>query len=354
MNAKCDVIVLTWNQLNTIKEFVESFLSKTRTPCRLAIIDNGSKDGTKNYLKDLQGTDIVKIKVILNNENKGFVGGMNQGIEASRAPYVCLANNDLTFTEGWMEEVISVFENNEKIGVLNPNSNSLGLQVPKGKELDEFANELKDKNKGQFIQMPFCIGYCMFIRKEVIEKIGGLSEEFMPIFFEDTDYSLKAQKAGFLIGVAKGSYVLHQEHAAFSKKEKKKEQLFRKSKKTFTKKWGKILRVAWIAKDYNELLENLDKGLSLAKEGNFVWFFIKDFNKEKKEVFKEHGSIEHAGVNFISYNNGLDLFWKIIKKKKRYQPIINIGKFTGFFLKLLGHKVIDNYNYNRVKKIKFS
>jgi GT2 family glycosyltransferase len=354
MNAKCDVIVLTWNQLDTIKKFVGSFLKKTKTPCRLLIIDNGSKDRTKDYLKDLQGNNTVKIETVLNNENKGFVGGMNQGIAASNAPYVCLANNDLIFTEGWMKEVISVFENNEKIGVLNPNSNSLGLQVPEDKQLDEFANELKQKRKGQFAQMPFCIGYCMFIRKEVIEKVGGLSEEFMPIFFEDSDYSLKVQKAGYLIGVARGSYVWHQEHASFSRIPKKKEQIFRKSRETFIKKWGKILRVAWIVKNYQELLDGLNKGISLANDGNYVWFFVKDFYKEKSEFFNQQNLIEHTGVNFINYNNGIDLFWKITKKKKKYQPIINNNKFLNFFLNLFGYKVINSYNYKKIKRIKFS
>ena len=56
----------------------------------------------------------------------------------------------------------------------------------------------------------------MLIRRSLIDKVGGLSEEFMPMFFEDTDYSMKSNQAGYKVGVAKKSYVWHQEHASQS------------------------------------------------------------------------------------------------------------------------------------------
>ena len=104
------MIVLSWNRLDITKNFVESFWSNTSVSSRLIIIDNASSDGTIEYLSSLKDSSNRTLKIIFNKENKGFAGGMNQGIAISDAPYVCLANNDLLFTKGWLEEIINIFQ----------------------------------------------------------------------------------------------------------------------------------------------------------------------------------------------------------------------------------------------------
>ena len=352
MRYLCDIIVLTWNQKEIIKSFVESLLRTTYLPSQLIIIDNASIDGTREYLESLRSTDQFKVKIILNNENRGFVGGMNQGLTVSSAPYVCLANNDLIFTKGWLSEIISIFEKHPKVGVLNPHSNNLGANPPKGVSLEEFAQQLKARYTGVFVEMPFCIGFCMVIKREVIEKIGGLSEEFHPMFFEDTDYSMKAKSAGYLIGVAKGSYVWHQEHASFKQWPKEKEEVFAKSREKFTKKWGKILRVAWIVEDFKELLDNLDRGINLAREGNFVRFFVKNLHKEREAIFKESNHFEHSGIEFIKFNNLFDLVFKILKKKKRYNLIISKSRSLHWLLDKFKYPVLTDFDEEKIREIK--
>lgn len=153
---------------------MESFLACTETPSRLIVIDNGSNDGTKEYLSSLKDTDKCKFVVVLNNENKGFVEGVNQGIRLSDASHVCLVNNDVIFSKGWLAEIISVFENNKQIGLLNPNSNNLGAKVPENKTIESFSKFLREENKGKFVELPFCIGFCLVTKREVIEKVGGV------------------------------------------------------------------------------------------------------------------------------------------------------------------------------------
>jgi len=356
MNASylCDVVVLTWNQLDIIREFVKSFLSNTTLPSRLIIVDNGSTDGTKEYLLSLNDTSNCKFKIVLNEENKGFVGGMNQGIEISSAPYVCLANNDLLFTKGWLKEVISIFQKYPNVGVLNPNSSSLG-RTPLGKtSLEDFAAQLKDKQKGLFVETPFCIGFCMIIKREVINKVGALSEEFYPIFFEDSDYSMKALKAGYLIGVARGSYVWHKEHASFKQMNRNKEKFFVKNRSVFQKKWGKILRIAYIMNDGKELSAELDKGINLARDCNYIYFFIKNLDKERAAIFKEHGVFFHSGVSFVKFGNIFDLVWKILRKKKgkKYDLIVSKDKFLQRIFSRLGIKILSGLNKAEIRTMK--
>lgn len=314
VQVKCDVIVLSWNRRDLTKSFVESFLSSTITPTRLIIIDNDSSDNTPEHLESLRDTDNCKFQVILNKENIGFVRGMNQGIAFSDAPYVCLANNDLIFNKGWLEEIINIFEKYPEVGLLSPNSNNLGAPKPAPDE------------KGVFAELPFVVGFCMVIKREVIDKVGALSDEFYPMFFEDSDYSLKAVKAGYRIGVARGSFVWHEEHASWETQAREKEAIFRKNRDTFNKKWGKIQRIAWVVNNADEVITNLSRAVEISREGNYLWFMVKGENLNRPEIFKKAGLIEHCGINFIRYNNKLDLWWKILKKKKKYDKIIWEGE----------------------------
>lgn len=352
MSHSCDVIVLSWNQKEVTKQFVESYFVNTTYPARLIIIDNNSSDGTEEYLKQLEKRcDNINIKVIYNNKNKGFVGGMNQGIALSDAEFICLANNDLLFTKGWLAEMISVFEKNTNIGVLNPNSNNIGAKPGSGVSLSDFAKHLMENYQGTFVEMPFCIGFCMVIKRDVINRVGGLSKEFHPFFFEDTDFSMKAKQAGFLIGMAKASFVWHEEHTSVSKLGTQKEEYFTKSRAAFFKKWGKILRVAWVVDDAKDVLNNLDKALRIVRRGNFLWFFT-THPLERSSFFAKNSLTEHSGINFTRFRNRLDLLWKILKKKKGYDMIITKDRFTQNLLSRCGYNTCDTYCADTIEKIK--
>lgn len=352
MKPSCDIVVLTWNQKDIIKSFVESFLGNTKTSCRLIIVANGCHDGTPEYLATLRSTSLCEFKIIVNKENNGFVGAMNQGLEISDAPYVGLANNDLLFTLGWLEEVISVFESDNRIGLLNPNSNNLGVRPLKGESLQSLAQGLKEKNSARFKEMPFCVGFCMFTKREVIAKVGGLSKEFYPLFFEDTDYSMKVAKAGYLIGVASRAYVWHQEHASFKQMGGEREALFKQSRAAFIKKWGKILRIAWIESAPLGVRDNLRKGIDLARQGNYVAFYIKNAGIQRGDIFKDRNSYEHSGVQIKRFGSYIGLAWKILLKKKKPDLIICKNKTLRHIFEAFGQKASACFDSGLIEGIK--
>lgn len=340
MSPICDVIVLTWNRRDVIEGFVGSLLANTVVPTRLIIIDNGSSDGTGEYLSSLRGNGNCLIKVVLNDENKGFVRGMNQGIEMSDAPYVCLANNDIMFSRGWLKEIVSIFKRYPEVGLLNPNSNNLGMCFAGKGAWEEFAASPPEQERGVFAEMPFCIAFCLVIRREVIDKIGGLSLEFAPMFFEDTDYSLRVAQAGYRIGVAKGAYVYHKEHGSFAAAgDDKIKALFADSEKVFFKKWGKILRIAWVVGSEEELREGLEKAKDVVRRGNFIWVLGRGLSGSREAVFRRYNSCEHSGINFVNSPNSLLSFFRIVVKKKRYDLIITPNRLLGAMLRCWGYKV---------------
>lgn len=351
MNVKCDIIVLTWNQLDIIKQFVESYLENTSELSRLIIIDNGSSDGTPEYLSSLTDTDKVFFKVVLNTENRGFVGGMNQGIELSSASYVCLANNDLIFTKGWLKKIVAVFESNEKIGIINPNSNNLNNFPAKGQSYQEYANELYEEYQNEFWEMPFCIGFCMFIRRKVIDEIGGLSKDFYPMFFEDTDYSLMASRKGFLIGVAKGAYVWHIEHACFKNMGKNRIRYFENSRLAFKKKWGETLRIGWVLKSEDITREILEQASVLSRNGHYIFLLIRG-RCDRKELFKKYNLPVHTGIQFKSYDSYAKIIFKVFFKKKKFHSLIASSRWLFFVCKLRGITYNSSFNIDKILMLK--
>jgi len=352
MQHECDIIAVTWNQKEIIKSFIDSFLESTSLRCRLIIVDNASADGTREYLLSLKDTKNCEFKVMLNEDNKGFVRGINQGIAISTAPYVCWANDDLIFCPGWLEEILSILMKNPAIGVVSPNSNNLGVHVPVGISMHAFAARLREEYKGVFVEMSFCVGFCLVVRREVIDKVGGFSEEFAPLFFEDTDYSMKAQKAGYRIGFAKAAYVWHKEHASVQRIAKSKEEIFSRNRELFHRKWGKILRIAWIEDNYQDLLNDITEAIKLARGGNFITFIGKNFLVKKEDVFRSKNIFEHSGVLFRNYRSSFGLLWYIAVKKKKFNLIITKNKILGFVLDKIGQNVTTSCDETLISNIK--
>ncbi|MCX5707596.1 MAG: glycosyltransferase, partial [Candidatus Omnitrophica bacterium] len=265
----------------------------------------------------------------------------------------CLANNDLIFSKGWLEEIISVFDNNPDIGVLNPYSNNVGAYPDKPGKIDEFAENSHGKFKGVFVEMPFCIGFCMFIRRQVIEKVGGLSPEFSPFYFEDTDYSLKAARAGYLVGLAKGAYVWHEGHASLAGLGNKNLEYFARSKETFQKKWGKTLKVIYQVRDQAEIESVLKDAVRFARKGHYLWFAMKDLKTEPVEIFRKLGIFEHAGIKFINYCSICGLVWRIAFKKKPFDVIVSKNGFLNWFFSKFGYNIFTVFNPEKIDLLKF-
>ena len=106
MSHHVSAVITCWNELKYTKLCVESFLRHTRYPHEIVFVDNGSVDGTREYLDDLAAAH-DHVVVIHNDRNLGFPRACNQGIEASSGAYVCLLNNDVEFAPGWLERLVT-------------------------------------------------------------------------------------------------------------------------------------------------------------------------------------------------------------------------------------------------------
>lgn len=240
--AACDIIIPIWNQLALTQRCLDSLQKKTHCPYRLILVDNGSEEGTRDYLRSLAKDLTWKGVLIRNEENRGYIRAINQGLENSTAPYVCLMNNDIVVTEGWLERMLEFAGSWPDAGLVNClQNNDPGQRIPQ--DLEGFAHSQVQK-PGQWEELDHSTGGCLLIKREVIEKVGHLDEAFKEGYWEDNDYSRRAQKAGYRCFRLLDTYVWHDVRASFKKmaglkeKEKKNEALY-------YERWGKPLRIIY-------------------------------------------------------------------------------------------------------------
>jgi GT2 family glycosyltransferase len=312
----CDIIVVVWNQLNVTRRCLKSLSVKTLSDYRLILIDNASNDETKNYLDEFVKEHENETILISNKTNVGFLKAANQGLKKSTARYACLLNNDTVLTEGWLKELMDVADKNPDLGILNPSSNTLGQKVAL-KDIDKYASKIR-RYAGEFIEMAQASGFCMFIKREVIDKIGYLDESYGLGYFEDTDYSRRAKEAGFKIARIKASYVYHQENASFVKL-KSREDAFSQSRRIFEERWGRPQRIFVEAKKGLRPNE-IQALLNFANKAN--WIIIAHRSDIKIDI-------KHSNIKFLKYWAPvfyIKTTFKILKRVKKKYNILIIRK----------------------------
>ena len=102
------VIVPCCNQLEFTRHCIAALMRFTRASWELIVVNNGSADGTGDYLAGVQDASPVPVTVIANSTNLGFPAAINQGLKCARGEYLVLLNNDAVVTEGWLEQMIGL------------------------------------------------------------------------------------------------------------------------------------------------------------------------------------------------------------------------------------------------------
>ncbi|MGE3804185.1 MAG: glycosyltransferase [Gemmataceae bacterium] len=211
------IIILCWNELDYTRQCLESVLRHTRRPYELLLVNNGSSDGTRAFLEEIrQLSGPERVVVIHNESNLGFAAGCNQGLQASRGSYLILLNNDTIVTEGWLDGLVRwSLHKWPRVGMVGPVTSyaappqqiPVDYRDPSG--IDAFAARRRREFARKALAFPRLTGFCLLLRREVLDKIGSLDEGYGTGFFEDDDLCVRARKAGFELLVALDVFVHH-------------------------------------------------------------------------------------------------------------------------------------------------
>lgn len=254
---RASIVVLCYNGLEEVtRPCVDSILENTPPDdYELILVDNASADGTPDFLRDMANR-YSHIKLCLNDENKGYAAGNNDGIHLATGRSIILLNNDTLVPKGWLDSLLRLLEEDNDVGLAGPVTNSAGneqrLVIP-GLEESNFqaiAAPYLERQRGLWFKTEKLGFYCVAIRRAAYEAIGDLDDGFGLGMFEDDDYCLRARNAGFTCAVVEDCFVYHKGSVSFGKLASETYvKLFAKNRKYFFEKHG----VAW---RYSSLLES--------------------------------------------------------------------------------------------------
>lgn len=217
---KIAVVVLNWNGVKLLEQFLPSVISYS-SEASIYVADNASTDNSIQFVKDNYPT----IKIIKNDGNYGFANGYNIALQQVEEEYYCLLNSDVEVTENWLTPILSLFESESDVAIIQPK-----ILDFKSKEYFEYAGAA-----GGFIDkygFPFCrgrifetiekdnlqyndekdifwaSGACFFIRKEVFRNLNGFDGDFFA-HQEEIDLCWRAFNLGYKAKYTSKSIVYH-------------------------------------------------------------------------------------------------------------------------------------------------
>ena len=227
------VIIPVHNQLPFVKKCVESVLIKSPT-AKIIVIDDGSTDKeTHDWIKN--GKNFIRL---YNEKAQGFSAACNMGIDYTMTHFdfncLCLLNSDAEIvTQDWFTKVEECYVFGNNIGIAGVVSDNALMQTIKN--IPKYLKVIDDKPT---IYCNIIHGFCYFIGKKLIEKIGRLDGDLFPHYGSEDDYSLKAIQAGFHNLIVGNVFVKHHNETSYSHSVRVK--YLKKTLPALIKRWGAV------------------------------------------------------------------------------------------------------------------
>lgn len=210
---KIFVIILNYNGKDVLRNCLDSVYKDKYQNKEVVVVDNNSEDDSFTEARKV----FSKFHFIQNNKNIGFAAGNNIAIKwalEKMADYVLLLNNDALLGEDTLDKLVIEAQKDKKCGILSP-----VIYDEKGRVW--FAGgkinwlKMRAEHQNNYKKTDFITGCAMFISKDVFKKIGLLDDKYF-LYYEDTDFSYRAKKAGFNLKIVTDAKVYHLEKSASS------------------------------------------------------------------------------------------------------------------------------------------
>lgn len=223
----CSIVIVNWNVRDHLRACLRS-IERVRDGLEIEIIvvDNDSRDGSAAMLAD----DFPGVRVIANNENRGFAAANNQGLAIAGGRYVLLLNPDTELHDGCLRSVLEHAETHPRLGAVGCRAfrpdggqqstifRGLGLCdvlanvfVPAGAMrrstwLGGFRYAGIDLDRPH--EVDTIAGCFMLVRRTALEDVGGLDERFF-MYGEEAEWCHRLRRHGWRVGYFPGASIQH-------------------------------------------------------------------------------------------------------------------------------------------------
>lgn len=211
------VVIVTKDRKKDLMDCVNSYLKSSYQPLEIIVVDNGSNPPlatwfTKKY---------PSVKLITSEFNIGAAAGRNLGLKDAKGDYIQFSDDDAYAERGMVKNLVSVFKDNPQAGIVQPlvyDKQKKNYLQGAGHDINLttgliWASGVKVKDEGQYDglrEVPMC-GCVWMVKRAVFEKIGNYDEDYF-IPYEDSDFSIRAKKAGFKLYCYSEAKTYHRGH----------------------------------------------------------------------------------------------------------------------------------------------
>lgn len=206
---KLSVIIVNFNT----NKYLARCIKYLPDDVEIIIVDNNSENKPK----------LSKAKIILKDKNLGFAKAVNIGLKNSSGEFILLLNPDTKITSNDINKLINFYKGHDDCGIVAPKligkNNIVQKSVRKFPTVIGAFKEYILKQKGEYdfylpagkqvCQVDVVVGACMLIKKDLLEKIGGLSEKYF-LYYEDIDLCKRVKQKGFNVYFFPESIIYHE------------------------------------------------------------------------------------------------------------------------------------------------
>lgn len=261
----CSIIIPVWNKVDLTTQCLVALSEVTDgVSYEVIVVDNGSTDGTQEFLKSLSGD----VRVIRNRENLGFAKACNQGAAAATGDYLVFLNNDTIPVKGWLSALVDEVKAHPDVAIVGSKLlyqdrtvQHAGVAVDRRSHTPYhiyrgFAETHPAVNKRR--ELNAVTGACLLIRRPLFRDVGGFDEGYLN-GFEDVDLCFKVRERGHAIVYQPKSVVFHLESQTPGRKQHDAE-----NGRRLMQRWG---RAWWLVDDDSLFVSDGYKPVVVSQNG---------------------------------------------------------------------------------------
>ena len=209
------IVIVTYGTDDVVLDALTAVARHTTVPHEVIVVDNPAPGRST---RDLLRTTTAGVTVVTPDENLGFGGGCDAGVERARGDLVCFLNPDVIVTEGWITPLMAALDDPVVAVAAPPLLDPDGTLQEAGQAVlaDGFTMaiggpELFPGDTGQLFDrdVDYASAACWLVRRDEHLERGGFDRRFHPAYFEDADYGLRVERAGQVTRLVAARPVVH-------------------------------------------------------------------------------------------------------------------------------------------------
>jgi GT2 family glycosyltransferase len=222
------VIIPVYDAFASARACLRSVIAHSPQGVRVLVIDDASPSGSFQAALPAEVLSDSRLTVRRNSQNQGFVRSCNAGIELAGSDDVVLLNSDTLVSAHWLEKLQAAAYSRPRIGTVTPLTNNGTIcsfprfgasnPLPTFCSLAQLSEIVEIVSRRAYAELPTCVGFCLYIKRELIERIGVFdAEAFGRGYGEENDFSCRAQAAGYVDILDDATFVYHKGEQSFGK-----------------------------------------------------------------------------------------------------------------------------------------